>query len=116
MRFCVLWGPGVAPKHDTAKYWGYTSQWNMLDYPVFPVGYVDKNRDGMPNQLQPLSGKDEENWALCKSFCQIELDLLTGVDDVDEFHGLPISLQLVGRRFEDEKVLAILGYILSNHK
>jgi amidase len=111
-------GPGVAPKHDTAKYWGYTSQWNMLDYPavVFPVGYVDKNRDGMPNQLQPLSGKDEENWALCKSFCQIELDLLTGVDDVDEFHGLPISLQLVGRRFEDEKVLAILGYILSNHK
>jgi len=42
--------------------------------------------------------------------------LLTGVDDVDEFHGLPISLQLVGRRFEDEKVLAILEYILSNNK
>jgi len=30
---------------------------------------------------------------------------------VDEFDGLPISLQLVGRRFEDEKVLSILEYI-----
>ena len=32
-------------------------------------------------------------------------------DDPEVFHGLPISLQLVGRRFEDEKVLAILEYI-----
>jgi amidase len=39
--------------------------------------------------------------------------LLTVIDDAEEFDGLPISLQLVGRRFEDEKVLAILEYILS---
>lgn len=38
-------------------------------------------------------------------------DILTVIDDPEEFHGLPISLQLVGRRFEDEKVLAILEYI-----
>ena len=33
-------GPGPAPRHDTAKYWGYTAQWNLLDYPaaVFPTG------------------------------------------------------------------------------
>lgn len=39
--------PGVAPKHNTARYWNYTSQWNMLDYPglVFPVTTVDKERD-----------------------------------------------------------------------
>jgi amidase len=63
-------GPGVAPKHNTAKYWGYTSQWNLLDYPaaVFPVGKVNKNIDIMPNDFEPMSGKDEENWALC-IFC-----------------------------------------------
>lgn len=33
------------------------------------------------------------------------------VDDAREFDGLPISLQLVGRRFEDEKVLAVLEYL-----
>jgi amidase len=27
------------------------------------------------------------------------------------FAGLPVSLQLVGRRYEDEKVLAVLEYI-----
>lgn len=32
-------------------------------------------------------------------------------DDPDTFAGLPISLQLVGRRFEDEKIIAILEYI-----
>lgn len=32
-------GPGAAPPLDNAKYWGYTSQWNLLDYPSlsFPV-------------------------------------------------------------------------------
>lgn len=35
------------------------------------------------------------------------------VDDPDVFDGLLISLQLVGRRFEDEKVLAIFEYIQS---
>jgi amidase len=32
-------GPGVAPPLDCAKYWGYTSLWNLLDFPalVFPV-------------------------------------------------------------------------------
>lgn len=60
-------GPGVAPKHDTAKYWGYTSQWNLLDYPalVFPVGQVDKKRDVI-GKFTPLTDADAQNWKLCK--------------------------------------------------
>jgi amidase len=33
------------------------------------------------------------------------------IDDPETFAGLPISLQLVGRRFEDEKIIAVLEYI-----
>jgi Asp-tRNA(Asn)/Glu-tRNA(Gln) amidotransferase A subunit family amidase len=33
-------------------------------------------------------------------------------DDPNTFDGLPIGLQIVGRRFEDEKVIAILKYLL----
>jgi amidase len=91
-------GPSVAPKHGTAKYWGYTSQWNLLDYPaaVFPVCKVDKNKDFAQGDFESMNGKDEENW---------------GLYDPEEVHGVPISLQLVGRRFEDEKVLRILEEI-----
>jgi amidase len=93
-------GPGVAPKHNTAKYWSYTSQWNLLDYPgvVFPVCKVDKNVDRWEEDAKSLSGNDEDNRKLW---------------DPEEFHGAPVGLQLVGRRFEDENVLGILEYIKS---
>ena len=36
-------GPGAAPPLDCARYWGYTAQWNLLDYPslIFPVTKVN---------------------------------------------------------------------------
>lgn len=69
-------GPGVAPKHDTAKYWGYTSQWNLLDYPavVFPVGKVDKDRDLWEEGWKAMTDVDEENRKLCKSITHYETD------------------------------------------
>ena len=62
-------GPGVAPMHNSAKYWGYTSLWNLLDYPAvsFPVGKVDKAKDGINEAFNPLTELDEENFKLCKS-------------------------------------------------
>lgn len=32
--------PTLAPPHDSVRWWGYSSYWNLLDYPaaVFPVG------------------------------------------------------------------------------
>ncbi|PVI03146.1 amidase [Periconia macrospinosa] len=91
-------GPGVAPKHNTAKYWSYTSQWNLLNYPgvSFPVTRVDKEKDVLEKKVKPMSGLDKSNRELW---------------DAEEFHGLPVSLQLVGRRFDDEKVLAVLEHI-----
>ncbi|KAH4036751.1 amidase [Parastagonospora nodorum] len=91
-------GPGVAPKHNTAKYWSYTSQWNLLDYPgvVFPVCKVDKTVDRWEDDTKPLSGHDEDNRKLW---------------DPEEFHGAPVGLQIVGRRFEDEKILRILEHV-----
>lgn len=111
-------GPGVAPSHNTAKYWGYTSQWNLLDYPavVFPVAKSDKNVD-RPDKYKPMSGADLDHWALCKNFgspngdALADLKLQYKTDSPEKFEKLPIALQLVGRRFEDEKVLGILDYI-----
>lgn len=105
---------------------GYTGVFNVLDYSCvsFPTGMladkdVDKpRRDG----YKPLSKDCEEIHAECKhqsvlsptriawnGFCGAENDL----DDADLVHGMPISLQLVARRLEEEKVLAMTRRVLA---
>ena len=61
-------GPGAAPPHEQARYWGYTSQWNVLDYPavVFPVTRVDSSIDAADAGYQSLNEQDEFNHKLCK--------------------------------------------------
>ena len=91
-------GPGVAPKHNTARYWGYTALWNLLDYPalVMPVTQVDKDVDLVDKTYKPGKGKDKENWVLY---------------DKEASDGLPVALQIVGRRFDDEKVVAFAEWL-----
>ncbi|KAI9702416.1 MAG: hypothetical protein M1836_000895 [Candelina mexicana] len=91
-------GPGAAPPIDHSRYWGYTSQWNLLDYPaaVFPVTKVDPDVDVKDENYLPLNEKDEYNHRLYKP---------------SRYQDAPVSLQLVGRRYEDEKVLEVLEFI-----
>lgn len=89
-------GPGVAPPLDQAKYWGYTSQWNVLDYPalVFPVTKADSSLQQVFEHREFMSRKDAENFELWSS-------------GPEKYKGAPVSLQLVGRRYEDEKVCCL---------
>ncbi|KAL8831872.1 MAG: hypothetical protein Q9191_000624 [Dirinaria sp. TL-2023a] len=84
-------GPGAALPLDKSRYWAYTSQWNVLDYPsvVFPVTKAMPEVDVFENDYQPWNEQD-----------RYILDLYK---DPEVYRDLPISLQLVGRRFEDEK-------------
>ncbi|MCJ1375386.1 hypothetical protein MMC20_006621 [Loxospora ochrophaea] len=104
-------GPGAAPPLDNSKYWGYTSQWNLLDYPalVFPVSKVDPQVDGIDRSYEPINEKDQFNYDLCLSFrfFGTTSHQLILPDDPEKYKGAPISLQLVGRRYEDEKVRLI---------
>ena len=61
-------GPGVAPVLDGARYWGYTAQWNLLDYPavVFPVDRVDVGVDGVEEYV-PRNREDRVNYESCES-------------------------------------------------
>ncbi|KAL2040240.1 hypothetical protein N7G274_007143 [Stereocaulon virgatum] len=93
-------GPGAAPPLDCARYWGYTSQWNVLDYPalVFPVTKVDLEVDKVDNGYKPMNDKDRYNHELWQS-------------GPEKYKDAPVSLQLVGRRYEDEKVVEALDII-----
>jgi Asp-tRNA(Asn)/Glu-tRNA(Gln) amidotransferase A subunit family amidase len=80
-------GPGVAPKLDKSKWWGYTSQWNLLNYPalVFPVDKIDVAKDGVRESHSPRNETDKENWELWEEH------------GAEGYKDAPISLQLVGR-------------------
>ncbi|CAF3962039.1 unnamed protein product [Rotaria sordida] len=98
---CILTpvGPSAAPKHGTAKWWGYTSIWNLLDYPaaVFPVTTVDLVKDQVEIDYKPRNTLDEENYKLYTS--------------AQSYINAPISLQVVCRRYNDEKVMKCVEII-----
>ena len=116
--------PGPAPKHGTSKYWHYTSLWNLLDYPgaVFPAGVCDRSLDSASSPSSLLA-----NTPASASVDAVRLDATDSGSgggfrnereaeiwqnyDAEDCHGLPVSLQIVARRFEDEKVLRALQLI-----
>lgn len=87
--------PGPACKHRTAKYWGYTSQWNLLDYPalVFPVTKVDPELD-KPVAYTPKNELDE---FVYKEYDSAEL-----------FANAPVNLCAVGLRNTEEKLVEVV--------
>ncbi|PLB50255.1 amidase [Aspergillus steynii IBT 23096] len=89
---------GAATPHDRSRYWGYTAHWNLLDYPgaVFPVTTVDAAKDPVDATYVP---RNEEDRFVHEMYAP------------ERYVDAPVSLQVVGRRQEDEKVLAALGEI-----
>ncbi|KAJ5861242.1 Amidase [Penicillium soppii] len=90
--------PTPAPLHDTSRYWGYTSLFNLLDYSalVFPVTKIDPERDAKDPTYTPKNEMDK--WAY------------EHYDPVKQ-KDAPVSLQLVAKKLEEEKLLQAFGEI-----
>jgi Asp-tRNA(Asn)/Glu-tRNA(Gln) amidotransferase A subunit family amidase len=95
-------GPSVAPRHDTAKYWGYTAIFNLLDYPscTFPTGtFCDPQLHLADSSYMPRDNEfDEYNW---KNY------------DPDLLQGAPVSLLVTGRKWDCERVLKAADFLAS---
>jgi amidase len=100
------------------------SAWvNMLDYTaaVLPVTLADKNIDAFDKNYKPISGQDEKVYLGCKypfSTPCCKNMLTVAVDDAELYDGAHVAVQVVGRRFQEEKILAlteILGDALGKH-
>ncbi|ERS96837.1 hypothetical protein HMPREF1624_07046 [Sporothrix schenckii ATCC 58251] len=83
--------------HDAVSSCGYTFLFNLLDYTagVLPVTRVDAKEDALPSDfsLRKLNG--------------VAQGAMKHYDSV-AMHGLPVGVQVVGRRLEEEKVLAAM--------
>ncbi|KAK0731309.1 amidase signature domain-containing protein [Lasiosphaeris hirsuta] len=86
--------------HDAVSSCGYTFLFNLVDYTagVLPITHVDKNLDRLPAgfNLRKLNGVARGAY---KHY------------DAGRMHGLPVGVQVVGRRLEEEKVLAVMKRI-----
>ncbi|KAI1432840.1 amidase [Xylaria sp. CBS 124048] len=82
---------------DAVSSCGYTFLFNVLDYTTgcIPITHVDKDMDSLPSDfnIRKLNGVAQGAYKLY---------------DATEMHGLPVGIQVVGRRLEEEKVLAIM--------
>ncbi|PYH98901.1 amino acid/polyamine transporter [Aspergillus ellipticus CBS 707.79] len=84
--------PHSALPHRGVRWVGYTKIWNFLDYSAvtFPVDEVRADVDKLPQAYQPRNELDAWNWKLY---------------DADTMNGHPVTVQVIGKKLEEEKVL-----------
>lgn len=98
-------GPPEIP--EAAKYWGYTSFWNLVDYPnlVFPTPFQhDPSTD---TQIPPLQDNQFEKMHWHDENGKLRYDPA-------KYKGGRIALQLTGPRFQDESVIAAAQVITNS--
>ena len=90
--------PFAAARRGKFTYYGNTVFANTLDYPsaVIPVTKADKEIDRAETEIVPLSDFDKEVHELY---------------DAELYHGTPVGVQILGRRYQDEKMMTLAGYI-----
>ncbi|KAH7346303.1 amidase [Rhexocercosporidium sp. MPI-PUGE-AT-0058] len=90
--------PFAAARPDMYKYYGYSIWVNLLDYSasVLPVTLADKNVDVVDEGYKALNEMDGKVWEAY---------------DPELYDGAHVSVQIVGRRFQEEKVLALTEYL-----
>ncbi|KAK4049733.1 hypothetical protein OIO90_005314 [Microbotryomycetes sp. JL221] len=95
--------PYPAPPHNTAKWWAYTSHFNVVDHPAvtFPTGLT------VSDELDALS--DEELGAFQAR--NKDEAIAHGNYSPQAYKNAPLCLQLVARRFHDEELLDALKVI-----
>ncbi|PQK17842.1 hypothetical protein BB8028_0009g00450 [Beauveria bassiana] len=83
--------------HDACSSCGYTFLFNLLDYTagVIPVTHVDKDKDQLPKGFNVCSLNGVARGAYRHY-------------NADDMHGLPVGVQVIGRRLEEEKVLTLM--------
>ena len=59
-------GPGAAPLLGCARYWGYTAQWNLLDYPALVSPVTRVGEEDVEVEYEPRNEADKYNHKLCE--------------------------------------------------
>lgn len=96
--FVMPVAPHAAVIPEKFYHGAYTESINMMDYSaaVIPVTKVDKMVDRSDGDYRPQKGIDQKNWEAY---------------DPETYDGAPVGLQIVGRKWEEEKTWAVAKII-----
>ncbi|RDW92269.1 acetamidase-1 [Coleophoma crateriformis] len=100
--------PAIAPQHGhyaKARYLGYTGTVNVLDFTActIPVGFVspDLHKADNVNENADCVGAE-----IPPPTCELDVHIRK-IYDPEVYKGMPLTVQVVGRRMEEEKILGI---------
>ncbi|KAL5045057.1 hypothetical protein BDW71DRAFT_208663 [Aspergillus fruticulosus] len=90
---------------DAVSSCGYTFLWNLLDYSagVLPVSHVDPKKDALTAPYRTVLKQLGANHALARGAWKHY--------DASKMAGLPTAVQVVGRRWQEEKVLGYMAAV-----
>ena len=100
--------PHTAIPHRSARWTGYTKIWNFLDYTALAIPF-DRfgQKPASGNNLYICAGNVRQEYVK-NHVARNDLDRWNrDLYDPHMMDGLPIGLQIVGGRFEEEKVLGV---------
>ena len=101
--FIMPLAPYAAARPEKYLYYGYSGIINGLDYTsvVIPVTLADKSVDVADKSFKAISDADQQAY---------------DDYDADIYDGAHVSVQVVGRRLQEEKILALAEYISAGLK
>lgn len=86
-----------------------TVLYNVVDSPVgvVPVTRVDPAKDQLTEEWTKPDGPGAGSWVLDRSVYRAK----NAVYDANAMAGLPVGVQIVGKKWEEEKVLAMMKIV-----
>ncbi|KAL2434585.1 Amidase 1 [Exophiala dermatitidis] len=94
----------TALPHRCFRYTGYTKIWNFLDYTAMSFPFTTVSEDLDSEDICRTSGTDTSALDEVRN----PLDTYNqGLWDLASMKGLPVGVQIIGRRFDEEKVLGV---------
>ncbi|KAJ4254511.1 hypothetical protein NW762_010110 [Fusarium torreyae] len=108
--------PHTAVPHRSSRWTGYAKIWNFLDYTAmsFPLAKFGRSTESGPTSsaLSIVATEDERKSYLQDHKPRNAIDeWIKGLYDPQAMQGLDIGIQIIGRRFEEEKVLGVAAVL-----
>ncbi|KAF5243407.1 hypothetical protein FANTH_8229 [Fusarium anthophilum] len=106
--------PHAAVPHRSSRWTGYAKIWNFLDYTAmsFPFAKFGSPDDSASSDIYVAASDEARHNYLHDYAPRNAIDEWTrGLYDPEAMEGLDIGVQIIGRRYEEEKVLGVASLL-----